>query len=269
MTPETTNPPEAQDEGWLPTIQDDIDRLRDMIRCHEPPEECPFDTEEPCSERCPPARRNACILPMTGYQPLGQNCPLRFCSYAERTVSVLNDYGISIGELLDGDYAAIATNLMLGLLKHRKMATDDDCQRAEPKSPDEQERWEGVRYRNYLRGQEIVEARFCLLRDLKVRRDMPKDLRRALRRLKESNWDYLTPQERAKKEGRRIPAPEETELFSLLGIKPPRNLRGIGKHPSPDGNGPPLWLVQLAAMGRADRERQERRLAKKQLATKL
>jgi hypothetical protein len=95
-----------------------------------------------------------------------------------------------------------------------------------------QRRWDGILDRNWLRGQEIFETRFCLLRDLKVRRDMPKDVRRALRRLKETNGDHLTPQERAKKEGRTIPDPEEPDMCSLLGIRPPRNQPGIGKHRS-------------------------------------
>ena len=178
-------------------------------------------------------------------------------------VCLLNDFGISLDEFLDGDCAPLAMELMLNLLKHRFMATYRDSDSAEPKSPDAQRRWDGVLDRNWLRGQEIFEARFCLLRDLKVRRDMPKDVRRALRRLKETNGDYLTPQERAKKEGRTIPDPEEPDMCSLLGIRPPRNQPGIGKHPSPDGNGPPLWAVQLAAVGRAHRERQTRRLKRK------
>ena len=267
---ETKEQPEDQDAGWLPTLQDDIDRLRDMIRSNAPPETCHFDIDDidtPRSslEPCPPARRNSCILPITGYNPVGQGCPLQFCHDSERLLYLLNDLGLSLDEFLDGDYAPLAMELMLNLLKRRCMATILDSELAEPKSPADQERWAGVLHRSSLRIGEIFEARFCLLRDLKVRRDMPKDVRRALRRLKETNGDHLTPQERAK-EGRTIPDPEEPDIFSLLGIRPPRNQPGIGKHPSPDGNGPPLWAVQLAAVGRAHRARQRRRLGKKQLA---
>ena len=200
--------PEDQDTGWLPTIQDNVMHLCNLIWAHEPPEECYLKTSG--LALCPPARRNSCILPMTGYQPLGEGCPLRFCAYAERTGSLLNDFGISIDELLGGDCMPLALDLMLNLLKRRCVATDLDLALAEPKSPAAHRRWDAVRRRNSLRLTEILETRFRFRRDLKIRRTMPKEVRAALRRLKAANWDYLTPRRRAELEGR--PVTEEMKL---------------------------------------------------------
>ena len=104
---DTKERPEDQDEGWLPTIQDDIDRLRDMIRRNAPPETCHFATPRPSFEPCPPARGNACVLPITGYEPVGQDCPLQFCRDTERLQYLLIELGLSLDEFLDGDCAPL------------------------------------------------------------------------------------------------------------------------------------------------------------------
>jgi len=202
MMPETKERPEDQDEGWLPTIQDDLDRLRDMVRCNGPDETCHLVMPRSSFEPCPPARRNSCILPLNG--DYGPACPLRLCHDAERIPYWLERFDLSLDDFLTGDCAPIATDLMLTILKRRCVATLCDANLAAPKSPDARTRWAGVLDRNSSRIDGLLEARFSLLRDLKAPRRMPKDIRYALQRLKESNWDHLLPQERSAKEGRPI-----------------------------------------------------------------
>jgi hypothetical protein len=204
---ETDERPETQEEGWLPTIQDDIDRLRDMIQRNAPPETCHFATPRPGFEPCPPARRNSCILTITGYQPLSPACPLRLCCNEALIPYWLDRFGISLDDFLNGDCAPIAKDLMLSFLKRRCMATLLDFDLAKQNSPDAWRLWEGVLDRNWSRVNEINEARFCLWRDLTVRHKTPKDRRRVLRHFMNRNWDYLTPLARALKEGWAMPEP--------------------------------------------------------------
>jgi hypothetical protein len=169
---QTIEIPEAQDEGWLPTIQDDIDRLRDMVRCNGPDETCHLVMPRSSFEPCPPARRNACILPLNG--DYGPACPLRLCHDVERIPYWLERFDLSLDGFLTGDCAPIATDLMLTILKRRCVATLRDANLAAPKSPDARTRWAGVLDRNSSRIDGLLEDRFSLLRDLKAPRRMPK-----------------------------------------------------------------------------------------------